>query len=103
MPERGRARGAGGRVTVRVTLRGRVQGVGFRAWTVSLARGLGLDGWVRNRADGSVEAVFSGAGEAVSRALERMDVGPPGARVTGCEVRDERATPPSGFVQQPSL
>lgn len=44
----------------RLTVRGRVQGVGFRAWTVREAKALGLDGWVRNRRDGTVEVLACG-------------------------------------------
>ena len=48
------------RIAVRARISGRVQGVWFRAWTVEQAEMLGLDGWVRNRSDGSVEALFAG-------------------------------------------
>jgi acylphosphatase len=51
--------------TVRALVHGRVQGVGFRAWVQHQAELRGLDGWVRNRRDGTVEAVFSGPGSAV--------------------------------------
>ena len=47
-----------GEITMRVVIRGRVQGVGFRCWTASRAKELELDGWVRNRRDGTVEAVL---------------------------------------------
>ena len=57
--------------TVRVHIKGRVQGVGFRYWTEGVATGLGLSGWVRNRRDGSVEAVFSGPTDTVAEMLER--------------------------------
>lgn len=66
-------------VTVRV--RGRVQGVGFRDWTVARAGVLGLEGWVRNRPDGSVEAVIAGDEAAVSAMLEAFRHGPAPARV----------------------
>ena len=58
-------------ITVRVRISGRVQGVWYRGWTVDEARRLGLSGWVRNRRDGSVEAVFSGP-EHVVRAHDRL-------------------------------
>ncbi len=45
--------------TIRVIISGRVQGVGYRAWTVAMAGDSGLKGWVRNRSDGTVEAVFA--------------------------------------------
>ena len=73
----------------RVTIRGRVQGVGYRAWVEYQARGLGLQGWVRNRRDGSVEAVFEGAEEAVADMIASCRNGPPSARVD--EVTEEVA------------
>lgn len=81
--------GPGGRRTLQVRIEGRVQGVGYRAWTVRRARGLGLGGWVRNRSDGSVEAVLQGAAEAVERMLEECRAGPAGARVTAVVVLGE--------------
>jgi acylphosphatase len=65
----------------RVTIRGRVQGVGFRAWTEHEARRRALEGWARNRRDGSVEAVFMGDAAAVGAAIEACRRGPLGARV----------------------
>jgi acylphosphatase len=64
-----------------VVIRGRVQGVGYRAWTEYTARDHGLEGWVRNRRDRSVEAVFAGASEAVEAMVAACRRGPPGARV----------------------
>lgn len=81
--------------TVRVTISGRVQGVGFRAWTQRRAVARGLSGWVCNRRDGSVEAVFSGAGEAVAAMLAESRLGPRGARVDAISV-DELADHPTG-------
>ena len=66
---------------VRVIVRGRVQGVGYRAFTEREAHQLGLDGWVRNRRDGTVEAAFAGESAAVDRMLLALGVGPPGAQV----------------------
>lgn len=68
---------------VRIT--GRVQGVGFRAWTRGQAQSLGLTGWVRNEADGSVTALICGPGAAVTSMLERCRSGPPGASVANIE------------------
>lgn len=59
-----------------VRIHGRVQGVGFRAWTQHQAQLHGLTGWVRNRQDGSVEAVFSGSGEMVEVMLKACHQGP---------------------------
>lgn len=61
---------------VHVIVEGRVQGVGFRAWVVREAKAKGLAGWVRNRADGSVEAVFSGEDQAVRAMVEACGQGP---------------------------
>ena len=78
---------------VRVIVRGRVQGVAFRAWTVDAARSAGVTGWVRNRSDGTVEAAFEGERGAVDELLAFVRCGPPAARVTGVDVFDE---PPTG-------
>ncbi|HHY49249.1 MAG TPA: acylphosphatase [Alphaproteobacteria bacterium] len=83
--------------TVRVVVRGEVQGVGYRAWTEGEALSLGLDGWVRNRRDGTVEAVFSGEAAAVQRILEACRDGPPAAIVTEVEAGPAAAVPPPGF------
>ncbi len=84
-------------------IHGRVQGVGFRAWTVSEAERLGLDGWVRNRRDGSVEALFAGPREAVELMLERCRHGPPLARVERIEQRETSDPAPPGFRQLPTV
>ncbi len=64
-----------------VLIHGRVQGVGFRAWTHHQAELHGLKGWVRNRHDGSVEAVFAGSGEMVEVMLKACHQGPAGSLV----------------------
>ena len=64
-----------------VTVRGRVQGVGYRAWVAHTADGLGLEGWVRNRRDGSVEAVLAGQADVVEQMIEHCRRGPSHARV----------------------
>lgn len=75
---------------VRVVARGRVQGVWFRESTRSRAEALGLAGWVRNRRDGSVEALFEGESSAVEQALDFVREGPPLAWVDHVEVEEER-------------
>jgi acylphosphatase len=70
-----------------VTIRGRVQGVGYRAWVDHEARSRDLEGWVRNRRDGSVEAVFAGPAEAVTAMIAACRRGPSSARVEA--VQDE--------------
>ncbi len=67
--------------TLHVTIRGRVQGVGFRAWVEHHAVAGRLEGWVRNRRDGNVEAVFSGPAEIVANMVALCRRGPPSARV----------------------
>ncbi len=64
-----------------VSIRGRVQGVGYRAWTADEARRRNLEGWVRNRRDGSVEAVFAGAESVVADMLTACRRGPSSAQV----------------------
>jgi acylphosphatase len=64
-----------------VAVRGRVQGVGYRAWVDHQAQAYGLEGWVRNRRDGSVEAVFSGQAEVVTKMVALCRRGPSSARV----------------------
>ena len=63
------------------SITGRVQGVGYRAWTAREAQRLGLTGFVRNRRDGSVEAVFKGQEDAIVRMLDECWRGPRGAKV----------------------
>jgi acylphosphatase len=82
-------------ITVRIE--GRVQGVFYRAWTEQNARELGLDGSVRNRRDGSVEAVFSGPTPKVDEMLERCRQGPPDAEVSSVVVIHEGGVVPRGF------
>ena len=78
-------------VTRHVLIRGRVQGVGFRAWTEYTVLERGLEGWVRNRRDGAVEAVFAGADEAVAAMIAACHEGPPGSRVDAIDQRDGMA------------
>jgi acylphosphatase len=78
----------------RVRIRGHVQGVWFRESTRARAEALGLAGWVRNAADGSVEAVFEGPVEAVATAVAWCREGPPAAAVTALESTVE---PPEGI------
>ena len=69
------------RTAVHVIVEGRVQGVGFRAWVEREARAKGLGGWVRNRSDGSVEAVFAGDDRLVRSMIEACHRGPIAAAV----------------------
>ena len=74
-----------------VTVRGRVQGVGFRAWTRDAAAGLDVSGWVMNRPDGTVEAHLEGSRQMLERMIARLHEGPPGARVEDVAVREVAA------------
>jgi len=78
-------------VICRVNIRGRVQGVGYRAWTEYTAEGRGLEGWVRNRRDGSVEAVFAGDERTVREMIDLCRQGPPGSRVDAIDEREASA------------
>lgn len=88
----------------RLLIRGLVQGVGYRWSMVEEARRLGVAGWVRNRHDGSVEAVVCGAPAAVDRLVEWARRGPRGARVDSVEVVDavESVDLMNGFEQRPT-
>jgi acylphosphatase len=72
-----------------VTIQGRVQGVGYRAWVEHQARVHHIEGWVRNRRDGSVEALFAGSADVVSNMVALCRRGPTAARVEA--VQDESA------------
>ena len=87
---------------VRVVIHGRVQGVWFRGWTVEEARARGLKGWVRNRRNSTVEAIFDGPDEAVASMLEACREGPPAARVTEIEEFPSDEPLGAGFHQAPT-
>ena len=74
------------RVARRLLIEGRVQGVGYRWWAMETARALGLTGWVRNRRDGTVEALAVGEDAALVRFAEACREGPTAAAVTGVRV-----------------
>ena len=84
--------------TVRVVISGRVQGVWYRGWTQSTARSFHLDGWVRNRRDGTVEAVFCGEPASVEAMLQACWEGPEMAYVTAVDSFDHRVPVDSGFI-----
>jgi acylphosphatase len=88
--------------TVRVLIRGRVQGVAYRAWTKRAADELGLTGWVRNRRTGEVEAVFCGPADVVERIVAACRQGPRLAQVESVEVLEgaerERDSAPAAFT-----
>lgn len=84
-------------------IEGRVQGVFYRQWTTDTARNLGLDGWVRNRADGSVEAVFAGEEAAVEAMIDACRDGPIRAVVTSISVKEWVEPVETGFHKKPTL
>ncbi|HTM78411.1 MAG TPA: acylphosphatase [Devosia sp.] len=86
-----------------VQVRGSVQGVGFRAYLAACARQNGLDGWVRNRADGSVEALVSGTTKAVEIFVGSATRGPAGAKVSALDLHNSEPPAQKGFHQHPSL
>ena len=90
-----------GRIARHAIIRGTVQGVWYRAWTEKEATSRGLAGWVRNRRDGSVEALFAGPREAVEAMLTACRSGPPLARVSDIHVEDAEL-PEDGFRVLPT-
>jgi acylphosphatase len=84
--------------TVRLRIAGRVQGVGYRAWALSAATGLGLRGWVRNRADGAVELLATGSESAVAALVELCAKGPPAASVSAVLTAEDSDDGSIGFT-----
>jgi acylphosphatase len=82
-----------------VTIRGRVQGVGYRAWVEERAVAHDLEGWVRNRRDGSVEALFAGPAEVVADMVARCRRGPSSSRVDA--VTEEAGNPDALNLRRP--
>ena len=87
----------------RLVIVGTVQGVGFRAWAADLARRLGVSGWVRNRSDGSIEALVAGETAAVEEFCHACRQGPRAAMVTS--ITEDAAEPPDdpGFSRLPTV
>ncbi len=92
-----------GHVARRVSITGRVQGVGFRDWAVGIAEMLDLTGWVRNRVDGSVEALVVGEEIAVEDFIRRCRSGPGSAEVANVEVQPAQGIVGEGFLQKPTV
>jgi acylphosphatase len=87
---------------VLVRIEGRVQGVFYRGWTVNEANRRGLGGWVRNRRDGSVEALFAGPNKAVDDMVAVCSRGPSAARVTGVSTKAAAFPDQPGFRPLPT-
>ena len=88
---------------VRLSITGRVQGVGYRAWAVQVAARLGVRGWARNRADGSVEALMIGDETAVAAMIEACRRGPRAASVTEVAVSEAKDDGSPDFSACPSV
>jgi acylphosphatase len=84
--------------TLRLRIAGRVQGVGYRAWAIRVADELGLCGWVRNRSDGTVEMLATGAAEALAALIEASRRGPRAAEVLDVAVEDAEPDGSTGFA-----
>lgn len=88
--------------TVRLQITGNVQGVGYRLWATRQAARLGLRGWVRNRLDGTVEALVTGDPAAVAVMIEACRTGPRGARVTNVAATRDEDDGSVGFDARPT-
>jgi acylphosphatase len=87
----------------RLTITGRVQGVGYRDWAITTARRLGLSGWVRNRTDGAVEALIVGDDQPAGEMIDACRRGPTMARVDNVDLEPvDLDVLPQGFRQLPT-
>lgn len=91
------------RLRLRLRITGRVQGVWYRGWTCEQARSLGLDGWVRNRSDGTVEALLAGNARDVAIMTDRCRTGPAAARVAAITEAPAQDPGVVGFRQLKSV
>lgn len=88
----------------RLIITGRVQGVFYRDWFVGEARAIGVEGWVRNRTDGSVETVVQGTAVIVQTAIAKARIGSPASRVADVSISDDdTADALKGFVKRPTV
>lgn len=92
-----------GQKALRVLISGRVQGVFFRDWTVKTAIKNGINGWVRNRSDGSVEALFVGENNGVDLMVKECQIGPTSAKVEKIEITNAIGIVKDGFEQKPTV
>ena len=89
--------------SLKVQVHGFVQGVGFRDFLIMSAQAQKLDGWVRNRSDGTVEALVSGPTKAVEIFVSHATKGPPGAKVSAVDLHDSEPPAETGFKRRPNL
>lgn len=90
-------------ITRNLRITGRVQGVFYRDWFVEQARAIGVTGWVRNRADGSVEAVVSGSPEMIEAIVAKAHQGSPPSRVEDVVVGDAAEEVFDGFGKRATV
>ena len=90
-------------IGIRVVVEGRVQGVGFRWWIIEWANARGLEGWVRNRREGTVEALFYGPESVVRHMVEFCAEGPPNARVRNIKEYNDESPDDPGFIERPTV
>lgn len=86
-----------------IHITGHVQGVFFREWTVRTASEIGIAGWVRNRADGSVEVYAAGEADQVERLIAELRSGPPSARVDDIKIEPAELDNDRGFMRRSTL
>jgi acylphosphatase len=89
--------------TLRLRIEGSVQAVGYRNFAIAEARKLGIDGWVRNRADGTVEALASGSTKSVETFVGLCMRGPEGSRIKNVELHKAEPPDEKGFHRRPSM
>ncbi len=89
--------------SLKVHVHGFVQGVGFRDFLLMSAQAHKLDGWVRNRSDGTVEALVSGSTKAVEIFVSHATKGPLGAKVSAVDLHNSEPPGEKGFIRRPSL
>jgi acylphosphatase len=88
----------------RLTIRGQVQGVGYRYWAMTTGLRLGIAGWVRNRSDGSVEALIVGDDAAIGAMIDACRRGPAAAQVDAVDIEPlDLDVLPEGFTQLPTV
>jgi len=89
--------------SLRLKVEGFVQAVGFRNFAIEKAKALNLDGWVRNRSDGTVEALISGSTKSVEAFVAACTQGPAGSKITSIDLHNAEPPEEKGFHRRPSL
>ena len=89
--------------SLRLRIEGSVQAVGYRNFMIAEARKLGVDGWVRNRSDGSVDALVCGETKAVEALIAACARGPEGSRIKHIDIETVEAPAEKGFNRRPSI